>query len=505
MTGLAASLALICACGQPGFDLRLLIKVLVYAYSTGIHSSRQMERLCDESLPYLFLTRGDAPSYRTLCSARINYPGLIEEVWIGLFAVARKHGLKRCGKIVIDSSKFRANASSESVIKAKDYAAIKAELQRVLTEAELADRREDQDGGGPGTRLGKSIAPDQMRDLLRRVRAEHSGQSEKDAAQGTEGTQKPASPVEAVSEAVSASVQSKPIQITRKMAERIRMALRALEHAQALGLKQLCLTDPDARMMMEGRLKRLRECHAFEVAVDQGLLVAAQTYSGISDNARLIPLVDAARILEPEGIKALDADSGYWRGDDVASLQASGIDTCIPDSHTACDLHRSDPIGTTKQRIFSKVPMTYDPQTDAFRCPEDNVLTLIRTSKPHGQESKEYRAKKPCTDCSLVAQCLTQKSAKHRTLHVAVRRDEIQAILARFNEPEHQERYHHRGDAVETVFGFMRSVLRITRWQLRGTDRVAAEGKLIACAYQVRKIQSHIKAAVNAKREQVYA
>ena len=72
--------------GQPPFDPRLPVKVLIYGYATGQRSSRQLERLCDESLPYLFLTRGDTPCYRVLCSVRVEQTDLIEQVWLGLFA-----------------------------------------------------------------------------------------------------------------------------------------------------------------------------------------------------------------------------------------------------------------------------------------------------------------------------------------------------------------------------------------------------------------------------------
>lgn len=519
--------------GQPGFDLRLLVKVLVYAYATGIRSSRQMERLCEESLPYLFLTRGDTPSYRTLCKARKESADVLEDVWTGLFVVAKQHGLKRCGKLIIDSSKFLADASPEAVVRADEYTALAEEFKRILAEAEVVDRKEEEDGGIAGTRLGKTVERDQMRDILRRVRAERRAQArQKSAGSTTKAAEEPeaattkaaeepeaattkptagteattteteaaatemamepdAAKVEASTQPVTTAPPAKPVQISRQMSGRIVAALGAIKAAEKAGLKHLCLTDPDARMMGEGRLKRIKECHAFEVAVDQGLLVAAETTTQ-SDNQRLIPLVEAAGLCEPDGVNAVDADSGYWRGDDVVSLETKGIDTCIPDSHTACDLHRSQPIGTTKDKMFSKVPMTYDPQTDTYHCPKDNVLVLIRTSTPHGQEIKEYHAKNSCVDCPLAALCLTQKKAKRRTLMVAVRRDDIQAILARFKDPDHQQRYHRRGDAVETVFGFIRSVLGINRWQLRGAQNVAAEAKLIACAYQVRKIQSRI-------------
>src|SRR5450432_1781132 len=94
--------------GQPEFDPRLLAKVLLYGYSTGIRSSRQLERLCNESLPFLFLTRGDTPSYRTLCTFRVEQSELIEQAWVSLFEVAGHAGMKRMGQITIDSTKIRA-------------------------------------------------------------------------------------------------------------------------------------------------------------------------------------------------------------------------------------------------------------------------------------------------------------------------------------------------------------------------------------------------------------
>src|SRR5437667_5817445 len=128
--------------GQPAFDPRLPIKVLVYGYATGQRSSRQLERLCDESLPYLFLTRGDTPSYRTLCTVRAEQGDLIEEVWVSLFAVAEAAGLKRLGHIVFDSTKLRASASPEAVLTADEYAPVRQELAQILAEAAEADSAE---------------------------------------------------------------------------------------------------------------------------------------------------------------------------------------------------------------------------------------------------------------------------------------------------------------------------------------------------------------------------
>lgn len=60
--------------------------------------------------------------------------------------------------------------------------------------------------------------------------------------------------------------------------------------------------------------------------------------------------------------------------------------------------------------------------------------------------------------------------------------------LARFEDSDHQERYHNRGKVVETVLAFIRHVLGYHRWMVRGNERVSAESSLFGAAYQIRKV-----------------
>src|SRR5438093_1747338 len=169
--------------GQSPYDPRLTVKVLVYGYATGTRSSRQLSRLCRESLPYLFLTRGDSPSHTTLCDARRDESDAIEAVWLALFALADRRGLKRLGHLVVDSSKFRANASDEAVLTEAEYEAMRAELQRVLAEAEAVDEREAATGPRLASELGEPVPGEQMRDIVRRVR-QRRAQEKRGAAAG---------------------------------------------------------------------------------------------------------------------------------------------------------------------------------------------------------------------------------------------------------------------------------------------------------------------------------
>jgi hypothetical protein len=273
------------------------------------------------------------------------------------------------------------------------------------------------------------------------------------------------------------------------MLPRIEAAIEAIEEAQEEGRKHACVTDPDARMMGEGREKPIRECHSFEVAVDPeaGLLVAGQSTNVGPDNGRLLGLVEAAGEHEPNGVVAVDADSGYYSGESVAALLERSIDTCIPDSNTACDLHRGQPVGTTRQKSRGTINFAYDNESDCYRCPEANRLLPMTTHKNCGQIVKVYRAERDCTGCPLASACLTQPKAKRRTLNIGRDHEVLEAARQRFGDPEHVERYRHRAEAVETVFAFIRSALGFHRWSLRGSHRVGCEARLFTLAYQMRK------------------
>lgn len=488
--------------GQPAFNPKLCAKILIYGYATGIRSSRQLERLCHDSLPFLLLTRGDAPSYRTLCYFRINHADVIEEIFVALYALADQLGLKRMGRIVIDSSKFRADASPEAVVKASEYDRMLQEFKDILKEASEADLKEDETPPG-SLYLEKEAKPDQMREIIRRVRkqaAESKRAANKTASSKTQDTPQTPETAEAASQksenAVEIDATQAPPELGPRMIPRIEQAIETIEAARKAGLKHACLTDPDARMMGEGRDKRIKECHSFEVAVDKdaGLLVAGQV-TNEQDYSRLEPLIEAARENEPSGVLAVDADSGYYKGEVIARLEEQGIDTCVPDGMTAKRLRDGSLNTPSVSEAPSSAPQ-YDSEKDVFVCAAGKSLPLRQTRVRGGREVKNYRAASDCTGCALAEACGKKAAAKRRTVSRSVDSDNpVDVARSRFADKDHQQRYHDRGMMVETVFGFIRHILGFSRWTVRGKDRVMAESGLFKSAYQFRKVYSALKSA----------
>lgn len=445
--------------GQPSYPPRMYAKVLIYGYATGERSSRRLEQCCEESLPYLFLTRGEHPSYRSLCRFRVEGKETLEAAWLQVFAVAARLKLPRVGRVVVDTSKLRANTSQELVLTAQEYEPVKAALQQALAEAEALDAQEAQSGGPPPTRTGKDLGRAQMRDIVREVRAELAG--------------KRACPA--------------PVRMSRRMRRRVEQAIGTLEEAQEEGRTHLSLTDPEAEMMHGGREKQVRESYSFEAAIEQGsgLLVAAGVTRIGTDSGRLAPLLEAARPHLPEGkLEAVDGDSGFYHTNAIRDLLAEGVDVCVPDTRTAGMLHRG-------QWREPAVPMVYEPDLDQYRCPEGKVLAAVGTfAGNRGYEVTRYRVQGNCRECGRAEACFSKQAERweSKTLQRRTEPEALEAHLAQFREPQMQARYRQRGGWIEGVFGYLKGGLGFGRWLLRGERKVAQEGRLMALSYQLKRV-----------------
>src|SRR3990167_1229651 len=137
--------------GQPPYDPRMMTVLLLYAYSQGLTSSRQIERRCREDLAFMYLTADACPDHDTICTFRREHLAAFTGLFLETLRIAQAAGVLTLGRIALDGTKIRANASKH---KAMSYArmperqaALQAEIQRLLEEAEALDRAEEQQYG----------------------------------------------------------------------------------------------------------------------------------------------------------------------------------------------------------------------------------------------------------------------------------------------------------------------------------------------------------------------
>jgi len=150
--------------GYPPYHPRMMVKLLLYGYCTGVYSSRKIARQLEDSVAFRFLAAGNQPDFRTLSDFRKRHGAALAGLFEQGLRLCRKAGLVQLGCVAIDSTKVKANASKH---KAMSYgrmqekeAALRQEVAELLRRAEQADRDEDaRDGAEPrGAALPAELA-----------------------------------------------------------------------------------------------------------------------------------------------------------------------------------------------------------------------------------------------------------------------------------------------------------------------------------------------------------
>ena len=130
---------------QP-FHPAMMVKVLVYAYATGVFSSRKIARKLHEDVALRVLGANNFPAHRTIREFRSLHLSEFTELFTQVVRLAREMGLVKLGTIAVDGTKIKANASRH---KAMSYARmqateaeLKAQIAALLNKANSTDEAE---------------------------------------------------------------------------------------------------------------------------------------------------------------------------------------------------------------------------------------------------------------------------------------------------------------------------------------------------------------------------
>lgn len=153
----------------------MMVKVLVYAYATGVFSSRKIAKKLEEDVAFRVLGASNFPAHRTICDFRHDHLEEFGKLFVQVVHVAREAGMAKLGTVGVDGSKVKANASRH---KEMSYKRMKQEDKRLRREIdELLGQAADQDAEedrlyGPDRR-GDEL-PQELRrrgDRLKTIRA----------------------------------------------------------------------------------------------------------------------------------------------------------------------------------------------------------------------------------------------------------------------------------------------------------------------------------------------
>ena len=122
----------------------MLLALLIYAYATGIFSSRKIEQATYDSLAFRYIACNLQPDHDTLNSFRQRLGEKLAELFVQVLGVAREQRMTRFGTVSLDGTKVHANASRHSALSyahaGKIEAQLQVEVEELLALADEANR-----------------------------------------------------------------------------------------------------------------------------------------------------------------------------------------------------------------------------------------------------------------------------------------------------------------------------------------------------------------------------
>jgi transposase len=140
--------------GFPPYHPGMMVALLLYGYSRGIYSSRQLARACEERFDMMAVTGLNQPDFRTISDFRKRHLAALSDLFVQVLRLCREAGLVQFGHVAVDGTKLKANASRH---KAMSYGRMKTLEPALAVEVEMAEPG-GRGGRGRGQRARRGSA-----------------------------------------------------------------------------------------------------------------------------------------------------------------------------------------------------------------------------------------------------------------------------------------------------------------------------------------------------------
>jgi len=302
--------------GQPPFDPRMMIALLLTGYASGLYSSRRIAKACEERADFMMIVAGDAPDFRTVSDFRKRHLQPLGRLFVQVLKLAEKAGLVRLGHVALDGTKIKANASKHKAMSyermKKREAELQAEVEGWLAAAEAADAEEDKlHGSKRGDEMPDWVANKQKR-LAKIQEAKAALEAEAKVVAEEEARRR-------------AEAESKRKAEGRKKNGKTPAPVREEPEPKA----QRNFTDPESRILLtkDGYIQGYNA----QAAVDgeAQIIVAHGLTPSMSDHDQLVPMVDAIEAELGRKPTEASADSGYLSEANLRALSEREITAYI--------------------------------------------------------------------------------------------------------------------------------------------------------------------------------
>lgn len=463
------------ATGRYAYNPAILLKIILFAYSKGITSSREIQWCCETNITFMALACGEAPHFTTIAAFVSGHAEQVESLFEQVLLICHEDGLLGNALFAIDGCKMPSNA-------AKEWSG---------TFKELKEKR------------------DKLRRQIKRCVREHKA-TDKRTRDGKE----------------QAHRTEQKIYTLNNAADRIDEFLASNRPKQGQGRvkKEIKsnITDNESAKMTTGKGTIQGYNGVATVDSKHQVIVDAQAFGHGQEHHTLRPVVLKVKerfqrlgikrnIFSPKGTM-VTADTGFSNEKNNEYIYKQGINGYIPDnqfrSRDKPFSHQKTKYGKRKQAGKPKSGAAYFTQDDfkfnkrwlKCTCPAGEELTLRRVDdNGYGKETAYFEGRLlQCRHCPLKTQCMKNPdAANHRKGagrqvsfiigQIRNKKSYTDWMKERVDSQIGKAVYSHRMSVVEPVFGNIGTNKGLSRFSLRGKEKVQTQWQLFSLVHNIEK------------------
>jgi transposase len=419
--------------GAPAYHPAMMLKVIVYAYSQNIYSSRSIAQKLKTDTAFMFLSGLQSPDFRTICFFRAEHADVLPDLFVEVVRLCASLGMVGLGHIAFDGTKLKANASVRQTRDRdgleKEIERIKEQMKEMIQASAKIDELEDQlYPDGDGSEIAEEL---------------------------------------------------------RKKEYRLKKLQEAREVLEREKLEKVNVTEPDSRLMKDSR-GVIQPSHNGQIAVDdkEQIIVAADVSQNATDHAEFKPMVEQVERNLGNLPKESSADAGYSCYDNLEYAEGKGLDLYMPDNFLEALDEKEE-----GEKRYHKSNFEYDEGRDTYICPQGKELKRWAEQKREGKPPLILYRGESCRECSVRGCCTTGEA---RTVSRDGREPLLEAMRQKLRSEEGKRIYAKREYTVEPVFGHIKWDGRKPSMSLRGSVKVRGEFSLMCLVHNVKKIVKRV-------------
>lgn len=422
--------------GRAAYDPKMLVAVLLYAYATGVRSSRDIERHLQEDVAFRVIAANTRIDHATICRFRRAHEEALSALFVQVVGLCVGAGMVKTTIVAIDGTKIEANASQTRNVTEDQLQKLAG---KVFAEAEALDAEEDR---LYGDRRGDEI-PEHLVDRASRI-------------------------------------------------EWLREQLADRPPPARGGEKRINTTDPDSRVMKTPT--GYTQGYNAQVAVaEDHVIIAADLTDEPTDVCQLAPMIEQAesnlRAAAADDIGSVVADAGYFSAHNVgldvepevliAPIAGGRLDEAIvnrppipdPDqaAHHVARQQRNDARRHQIMVAYVAQQITPSEAASALSAPVASIYFWAWHLRRFGSVPSVKATKRP-------------RGPALRTL-----------MLDRLADPVAYTTYKRRAQIVEPVLGQLKEIRGLRRFLHRGKSACRCELRMMAAATNLRRLWTSAK------------